>query len=66
MRDKKPKMKFVADVDEVIEAARHANKVRRRYERALDAACEYIHEAVKEPSQSGGTWKEYFLTGVKE
>ncbi len=66
MRDKKPSMKFVADVDEVIEAARHANRLRTRYERALDAACEYIWEATKEPPQSGGTWKEYFLTGVKE
>ncbi len=66
MRDKKPSMKFVADVDEVIEAARHANKVRTRYERALEAACEYIQEAVKEPPQSGDTWKEYFLQGVEE
>lgn len=65
MRDKKPKMKFVADVDAVIEAARHANKVRRRYERALDAACEYIWEVTKEAPE-GATWKEYFLQGVEE
>ena len=56
-------MKFVADVDAVIEAARHANKVRRRYERALDAACEYIWEVTKEAPE-GATWKEYFLQGV--
>lgn len=66
MKNKKPSMKFVADVDEVIEAARHANKVRRRYERALDAACEYIWEATKEAPPECETWKGYFMKEAKE